>query len=520
MFPRSRVPTSSPSIAYQPVASDDDGKDVGQSDDPGAVDDELVVDRTSDVDAGDMEIFLTEKDNTRILCKIDKVILSLLVWVYFLQILDKTILGYSAILGLPQDTHLTGSQYSIVGSIAPIAQLIWQPVSSLLIVKVPHRTLMPCLVFGWGLAQTLTPTCRSFTGLVINRFFLGLFEAGCLPLFSIITSQWYRRHEQPLRVAAWYGTNGLATILAAVLAFLLPPLPPPWQWQSLYLLTGLLTLLTVPLIHLRLPNDIPSAPFLTPTERLQALERVRANQTGVGGPGAKFQPAQAREALTDRKTYLFLLLAFANNLGAQVTNTFGPLILAGIGAFPPRTTTLLNIPFGATQYAVIIAVALFATRIRYKSAALVAVIVPILVGLGTLYAVPRDGGHDGVLVAGYYLLAFIFGGNTLIVAWILGNTGGQTKKAVVMGLYNAASAGGNVVGPLLFAEGPEGGYKFGLRVTLGVFAAMVVVVGGKGRGRGVVDRSMEGGVGGVGVVGGGGLEDVTDRENPGFVYVY
>jgi hypothetical protein len=25
------------------------------------------------------------------------------------------------------------------------------------------------------------------------RFFLGLFEAGCLPLFSILTAQWYRR---------------------------------------------------------------------------------------------------------------------------------------------------------------------------------------------------------------------------------------------------------------------------------------------------------------------------------------
>lgn len=389
---------------------------------------------------------------------------------------------------------------------------------------------MPCLVFGWGLAQTLTPTCRSFPGLVINRFFLGLFEAGCLPLFSLITSQWYRRREQPLRVAAWYGTNGLATILAALLAFLLAPLPPPWQWQSLFLLTGVLTLLTVPLIRLRLPSDISSASFLTPTERLQALERVRANQTGVGG-NTKFQPFQACEALTERKTYLFLALAFANNLGAQVTNTFGPLILGGIGDFPPRTTTLLNIPFGATQYVIIVAVALFATKIRYKSAALVAVIVPVLVGLTVLYVVPRDGSHTGGLVAGYYLLAFIFGGNALIVAWILANTGGQTKKAVVMGLYNAASAAGNVVGPLVFGD-ETGGYKFGLRVTLAVFAVMAVVVVGlvgelvmlnRRRRRGgevVVDRSMEGAVGEVGVGGGHGLEDATDGENEAFVYVY
>jgi len=100
-----------------------------------------------------------------------------------------------------------------------VAQLLWQPFSSILIVKVPYRILMPVLVLGWGIAQTLTPACRSFTSLLVNRFFLGIFEAGCLPLFSIITAQWYRRAEQPVRVAAWYGTNGLATIIAALLAY-------------------------------------------------------------------------------------------------------------------------------------------------------------------------------------------------------------------------------------------------------------------------------------------------------------
>jgi MFS family permease len=51
------------------------------------------------------------------------------------------------------------------------------------------------------------------------RFLLGLFEAACLPLYAILTSQWYRRSEQPLRVAAWYSNNGTATIVAALLSY-------------------------------------------------------------------------------------------------------------------------------------------------------------------------------------------------------------------------------------------------------------------------------------------------------------
>jgi MFS family permease len=78
---------------------------------------------------------------------------------------------------------------------------------------------MPVLVLGWGISQAAMAGCHSYSGLLATRFFLGLFEGGCLPLFSVITNQWYRRAEQPIRVAAWYGTNGLATIVAAALSY-------------------------------------------------------------------------------------------------------------------------------------------------------------------------------------------------------------------------------------------------------------------------------------------------------------
>lgn len=182
---------------------------------------------------GDQKMEVSEEDNRRILRKTDRTILVILVWVYFLQILDKSVLGYGATYGLKADTNLSPGQYSLISSIAPIAQLIWQPFSSVLIVKVPHRILMPALCLGWGIAQTSMAACHNFSSLMATRFFLGLFEAGCLPLFSVITSQWYRRAEQPMRVAAWYGTNGLATIFAAAVSYGLGQIQSPLlrEWQ-------------------------------------------------------------------------------------------------------------------------------------------------------------------------------------------------------------------------------------------------------------------------------------------------
>lgn len=90
-----------------------------------------------------------------------------------------------------------------------IAQLSWQPFSAILIIKVPPRILAPILVFCWGASLTGMAGARNYHALLATRFLLGLFEAACLPLFTLIVSNWYRRAEQPLRIAAFYSMNGM-----------------------------------------------------------------------------------------------------------------------------------------------------------------------------------------------------------------------------------------------------------------------------------------------------------------------
>ncbi|KAK9350745.1 major facilitator superfamily domain-containing protein [Lipomyces doorenjongii] len=490
---------------------------------------------------------LTDEDSKRIVRKTDRVILTVLVWVYFLQILDKSVLGYGATFGLQTDTHLQGNEYSLIGSIAPIAQLAWQPFSSFLIVKVPHRILMPALCLGWGIAQTSMAACHDFKGLMAARFFLGLFEAGCLPLFSVITSQWYRRAEQPIRIAAWYGTNGAATIIAAALSYGLAHIKSNVlkEWQIIFLFVGLVTIVSSPIVYWRLDNDIPSARFLTEEEKPQAIERLRANQTGTGNREFKFK--HITEAALEPKTYLWIGMAMLLNVGASVTNTFGPLILNGLG-FDKYTTTLLNMPFGAIQIIVILLASYLAQKARIKGAILAAFILPVIAGLAVLYVLPRTHNVQGPLILGYYLLAFLFGGNPLIVTWIVGNTAGTTKKSVIMSVYNAASSAGNIIGPLLFNKKDAPAYHPGLRGCLGIFIALFCIVfiqwfnliylnrlqqrkrvlnGKKAK---VVDHSMqshyhaadEGNVEEQAQVriGDNAFLDLTDRENDEFVYIY
>ncbi|KJZ77190.1 hypothetical protein HIM_03511 [Hirsutella minnesotensis 3608] len=418
---------------------------------------------------------LTEEDNRRICRKTDRAILIILVWVYFLQILDKSVLGYGATYGLKEDTRLTGNQYSLVGSIAPIAQLAWQPFSTVLIVKVPHRILMPVLCLGWGIAQAAMAACNSFSGLMAARFFLGLFEAGCLPLFSVITSQWYRRAEQPLRVAAWYSTNGAATIIAAALSYGLGQIKSETlaPWQIIFLFVGLMTIVSAPFVYWRLDNDIQSARFLSEQEKAQAMERLRANQTGTGS--REFKWRHVGEIVLEPKSYLWVAMTLLLNVGASVTNTFGPLILGGL-VDDKHHANLLNMPFGALQIIIIVFASWLAQKAKLKGAVLASFMLPVVAGLAVLLSVRRDKSAQAPLLVGYYLLAFLFGGNPLIVTWIVGNTAGTTKKSAIMSIYNAASAAGNIIGPLLFNDKDAPAYKPGLRACLGIFVALVAVV--------------------------------------------
>ncbi len=226
-------------------------------------------------------------------------------------------------------------------------------------------------------------------------------------------------------------------------------------------------------MYWKLDNDVASARFLTDHERLQAIERLRANQTGIGTRELKWD--HIIEVALEPKTYLWIGMSLLLNVGASVTNTFGPLILSGLG-YDKYITSLLNMPFGAVQLLIILITSYAAQKARLKSPVLVLLVLPVIAGLAMLYVLQRNSQNQATLLAAYYLLAFLFGGNPLIVSWIVGNTAGTTKKSVIMSLYNAGSSAGNIIGPLLFNASDAPSYHPGLRSVLAIFVTLVVVV--------------------------------------------
>lgn len=96
----------------------------------------------------------------------------------------------------------------------------------------------------------------------------------------IPTVTWYRRAEQPIRMALWYCQNGTASILGAFFVWALSHGSPKLHvYQITFLFTGGLTLLFVPVAWFFWDEKPAKAKFLSPEDRLKAVERLKSNQT-------------------------------------------------------------------------------------------------------------------------------------------------------------------------------------------------------------------------------------------------
>ncbi|KAH7099683.1 putative MFS transporter [Auriculariales sp. MPI-PUGE-AT-0066] len=424
---------------------------------------------------GDQRVTLTPEEDRAIRIKTDKTILALLVWLYFLQILDKTVIGTSTAFGLRKDANLVGNDYSNMTAIGYYGQLAALLFTTTLIVKLPLRQYATVIVFCWGCSLLGMAFAHNFAGLAATRFLLGFFEASCLPLFTIVITNFYKRSEQPFR-ALFYGTNGIATIFSSFLGWALSFATSTTlhKYLSNHLLTtALMTIVTVPFIWWKLDSNVATARFLTPEERVKGIERLRANNSGTGSTDFKWH--HMWEALYDAKTWFWLAMSFFINAGASVTSTFGPLLLSSFG-FTPRILTLLNMPFGALQTIIILGASWSAYRFSNKAIPMFFINLPVIAALAVLYTNGRGVEDRGANLGAYYLLSFLFAGNPLILAWLGANTAGSTKKAFNITGFQVMLSVGNIVSPHLFQAGDAPNYKPALRSILAFFVANATTV--------------------------------------------
>lgn len=142
---------------------------------------------------------------------------------------------------------------------------------------------------------------------MVQRFFLGIIESVVSPGFLILTTMFYKKSEQPIRLGIWYSATGLFSIFSGVLNFAIGHAPGT-SWHYMYALAGGFTTLWGVLCFALLPDSPLKAPafLFTPEEKQLAVIRIRDESTGI--ESKTFKMYQVKEALLDPKVSTVFIL--------------------------------------------------------------------------------------------------------------------------------------------------------------------------------------------------------------------
>lgn len=395
---------------------------------------------------GDEENYVDERALVR---KIDGTIMPLMFCCYMLEFLDKTLLNYASVMGLIQDTGIDTNQYANLSMLFYVAFLVFELPHAYLMQRFPTAKYLGIMVMCWGVMVACTSACNSYGSLVTVRFLLGAFESTISPSLILMTSMWYKRKEQPIRVGFWYIGVGVASIIGSLISFGFQHYHGSafTSWQIMFLIVGLFTVFIGALVIWLLPDN-PMSSRLSHAEKVMAVERIRENNTGIENKHFKYH--QAVECLRDPQVLLLSLITIAGSIPNGAVGSFQSILINSFG-FTDEQTTLLQIPSGVIAVSSVLCATWTAGRFNARGANIVVwSAIGGVLGGGLLAFLP-DGDKAGKLVANY-LTQVVGAFLPCAYSFAGGNFAGHTKKVTMNAILLMSFCLGNIIGPLTFRQ--------------------------------------------------------------------
>ncbi|RDX53992.1 MFS general substrate transporter [Lentinus brumalis] len=255
---------------------------------------------------------------------IDRCLLPVLIFIYFMNYIDRAAITSARLKGLEQDLGLTDIQYQTVLAMLYVSYIPAQVPSNITLNRIsrPSYYIAACVVC-WGLTSALTGATNSYAGIVATRLFIGLPEAAFYPGGIYLLSRWYTKKELAFRtsifsagasISSACGSGSITIVIGVLAAFLLPDYPHNTRW-------------------------------LSPAQRRLAQVRLAEDGGEADEDGGTDSVLKGfLMAIRDPKVLVFALMACCLLIGTGFANFF-PTIAATLGFSTTMTLLLAAIPY-------------------------------------------------------------------------------------------------------------------------------------------------------------------------------
>lgn len=156
---------------------------------------------------------------TRMVRKVDMVIMPIMGVLYLLNYVDRSALASAKVYGIMTDLNMTTNDFASAISILFAGYIPFQIPSNLLMTKISRPGLYICAAATiWGAVSGCTGAVQSYHGLLAVRVLLGATEAVFFPGVIYLMSAWYTKKELGKRLGALFIFQSIGSAFGGFIA--------------------------------------------------------------------------------------------------------------------------------------------------------------------------------------------------------------------------------------------------------------------------------------------------------------
>lgn len=420
----------------------------------------------SEVVPGDFfeaEYYIDPREERALVSKLDRRLLPMLAFMYFLSSLDRSNIGNAYTSGMKEDLRLTSRQYSNAVSVFYSTYLAAELPAVWLLKIAKPRYYMSTLVFCWSVITLSSGFVQSYGSLLATRILLGTFEGGFFPAMTLLITMMYKPKEQAKRIAFFFGSSALSGAFGGLIATGLASVKSTsglegWRW--LYIIEGLISVCATAWLFFGLPDNLDEMKFLN--DRELAVMKIREKQrVQYMGANPAFSWSQVLLAFKDFKTYFAFVIQFCQDIILYGFSTFLTAILKlGLG-YTSREAQYMSVPVYILAAIVFMVSAYVSDRFQVRGPVFFCYNILGATGYIILLAVK----NNAVKYFACYLITFsLYTGTGLNITWLTNNVAPHYKRATALGLNQTL---GNLSGAIVGQVYTKSPYVFGNSFSLG-----------------------------------------------------
>ncbi|KIJ53949.1 hypothetical protein M422DRAFT_42249 [Sphaerobolus stellatus SS14] len=450
----------------------------------------------------------TVREERAIVRKIDWLVMGWAAISFSALNLDRNNLSQANSDNILGDLNLTTDDFNLGNSLFRISFLIAELPSQLISKRLGPDRWIPTQMCLWAIVTSSQFWLSGRSSFLACRLLLGFIQGGFIPdliLYMSYYEDYYKKTELPLRMAYFWASSDLCSIVASFLAFGILHMrgvlgKGGWRW--LFLIEGLITLVAGIATFFRMPPSPTQTKtwfrpkgWFTEREEIIIVNRILRDDPTKGDMHNREGLSVKRlfQAAMDYDLYPIYILGLMFGIPTSPPATYLTLSLKNLG-FKTFQVNLLTIPSTVASLGTLIGITLLSEAFNSRSIVSMAEDVwalPCLVALYTLPAHPNPWVYYAVasiLLSYPYthaireftssFIVIVANKNVMYaeVAWCSRNAGAVASRTVNASLYNMFVQASSVIASQIYRADDAPRYLRGNRVLIAICVLNLVVL--------------------------------------------